>query len=889
MGRPNELYFQVRYTGGRAEELILPYSSEYVLGRKSRGEPKPGQLMLDDQYISRRHCRIFYDGPGDTWVLEDLGSSNGTFVNGEAITSVLAFPPGAELRVGATRVTFSIQPRMRPEQQSRPEFVVGGGTPTAGAEEATMLAAPPRGRGAAAAAEEATMLARPSHGGEDEPTMMVRPSRAPAAEEATILAAPSRGGDEEEPTLMVRPQRGGGEATVMAKAPSLAEAATMLGQTATIVGKPPTPGEAATVMAPAAALDPTILAAPPRAEGAKAAEKSSLASKAASKMGDMLRSQPAAAKKAAPPEAEGKSEGKANPAVQNALGSGVIRELIDTNFLDNRKVVELFNLAQSTGDPFFTLLARDRSIKYSGEIYRWLAKKYDLPLIESEDVLNNRVEETKWLSLPIGFKLGVAALRTSEKDYQDFAVLDPFHPLMRDWLERSSGRSVRLHLVDPNIFYPVLRRLNAQTRESGDEAAITIDITTHDEDVVREAQAEVDAPKVVNFFLFRSYQQKASDIHIEPTEENLMVRTRVDGMLHEELTLPQAIHPAVVSRLKILSGMDVAEKRRPQDGRFSVTIRNNPIDVRVSSFPTVFGEKFVLRLLDKNALRPSIDNLGMMARDLQLLKDKLNAPFGLIMISGPTGSGKTTTLYSCLASMDKDRKNILTVEDPVEYRLKGVHQMQVNHKIGLNFASGLRTILRQDPDVIMVGEIRDQETARMAVQASLTGHIVFSTIHTNDAVGVITRLLDMGIEPFLVATSISMAIAQRLVRTICTRCKDYITGEALLEELKSDGISEQRLNGLGILIEPEMEYARGKGCSHCKETGYTGRQPVFEIFDMTDEARATIMGSTEINAGKLKALARKKGMTSLIDHGMRLVEEEVTTVNEVIRVLGEKQ
>ena len=378
----------------------------------------------------------------------------------------------------------------------------------------------------------------------------------------------------------------------------------------------------------------------------------------------------------------------------------------------------------------------------------------------------------------------------------------------------------------------------------------------------------------------------ASDVHIEPTEDSMLARNRVDGILHVDATLPLALHQEVVSRIKIMSGMDVAEKRRPQDGRIGALIRGAPIDVRVSSYPTVYGEKIVMRLLDKSALRPSPEGLGLRANDLKLLKEKIGAPYGLIMISGPTGSGKTTTLYSCLGSIDKIGNNVLTIEDPVEYRLRGVHQLQVNEKIGLTFASGLRTILRQDPDVIMIGECRDKETANMAIQASLTGHIVFSTIHTNDAVGVVTRLLDMEIDPFLVANAVSLAVAQRLVRRVCRHCKTSVSGAEVLKELRGEGVSEERLVELGVNIDPDFLYVHGAGCVHCRNTGYQGRQAVFEMFEMTREARAMIM-SSNFNADELRAMAMKNGMTTVMSHGLHLVDEGESTHSEVLRVLGE--
>ena len=276
----------------------------------------------------------------------------------------------------------------------------------------------------------------------------------------------------------------------------------------------------------------------------------------------------------------------------------------------------------------------------------------------------------------------------------------------------------------------------------------------------------------------------------------------------------------------------------------------------------------------------------MLPRDLGLLYDKLDAPFGLVMICGPTGSGKTTTLYSCLGKIDKDSKNVLTVEDPVEYRLKGVHQMQVNDRIGLTFESGLRTILRQDPDVIMVGECRDHETAAMAIQAALTGHIVFSTIHTNDSIGVITRLLDMGIDSFLVANALTLAIAQRLVRKICDHCRDAKRGDEILARLASEGVTVERLVSLGIHVAVEEEYQFGPGCAHCRNTGYNGRQAVFEVFEMTNAARAMIV-APDFNADDLRGYSRSQRMTTLIHHGGTMIDNGITTHEEVIRVLGE--
>lgn len=511
----------------------------------------------------------------------------------------------------------------------------------------------------------------------------------------------------------------------------------------------------------------------------------------------------------------------------------------------------------------------------------------NIPLIKDERTLGDEAISTDWLPVATAVTMGVQTLEPRRRSTVRYATIDPFDIMQDDWVARCAQLPVEKVLATPKSFFATVNRMkNLITGEEAGEIGVAIDITMDRERQIRSRIENVDVPQIVNFFLHRGVMQGASDIHVEPTEDSVLIRNRVDGILHEDTTLPPQLHPEIVSRIKIMSEMDVAEKRRPQDGRIGAVVGGTPIDVRVSSYPTVYGEKVVMRLLDKSALRPSPEGLGLRARDLRILKDKINAPYGLLMISGPTGSGKTTTLYSCLGSIDKDAKNVLTVEDPVEYRVKGVHQMQVNEKIGLTFASGLRTILRQDPDVIMIGECRDIDTASMAIQASLTGHIVFSTIHTNDAVGVITRLLDMKIDAFLVANALSLAVAQRLMRCVCQHCKTAVPGEKVLHDLEEGGVSVERLETLGIEVDAQMPYVQGAGCMHCHNTGYQGRQAVFELFEMTSEARNMIM-SDNFNADDLRKHAIRNGMTTLIGHGLHLVEEGITTHAEIIRVLGE--
>lgn len=595
-------------------------------------------------------------------------------------------------------------------------------------------------------------------------------------------------------------------------------------------------------------------------------------------------------KRGQPKQTEGGSRQKLPNKLELLFQQGLAADLIKANLLDEQQTLALITKTRQNGKTFFRTLGETRSIRFLEQIYKNVAERLGIEYIDDEKDLFAQVHEPSWLSYDTAFHMGIAALPVSQegpnKVITRYATIDPFDVMTHDWVETQCGTAANMVLVFPDAYFPTLRRLKSRNVEDDqDSIGVAVNITAEEETAIREHIDGVDVPQMVNYFIHRAHAQTASDVHIEPTEGHMIVRNRVDGILHEEISLPMDFHAEVISRIKIMSGMDVAEKRHPQDGRFGVSVRGNPLDVRVSTYPTVYGEKVVFRLLDRNALHPSPVDLGLMDRDLRLLRDKISSPFGMVMISGPTGSGKTTTLYSCLGSIDKKSKNVLTVEDPVEYRLNGVHQMQVNDKIGLTFAKGLRTILRQDPDVVMVGECRDTETAAMAVQAALTGHIVFSTIHTNDAIGVVTRLLDMGIEPFLVANSLTLAIAQRLVRTVCKHCKVAITGGKILATLEEEGVSLERLNHLGIEVDPDMDYLEGVGCVHCRQSGFMGRRAVFEVFEMTNQARNIIMA--DFKADRLRDMARKSGMTTLISHGLTLVEEEITTFGEVIRVLGE--
>jgi general secretion pathway protein E len=385
-----------------------------------------------------------------------------------------------------------------------------------------------------------------------------------------------------------------------------------------------------------------------------------------------------------------------------------------------------------------------------------------------------------------------------------------------------------------------------------------------------------DAPlvKLVNLIFRQAVQEGASDIHIEPFERTLKVRYRIDGVLYDRLSPPKNLQPAIVARIKVMSGLDIAEKRLPQDGRMALRVGGSQVDVRVSTLPTGHGERVVLRLLDKKALRLGLGELGLAAEDQAILEGFLRKPNGIVLVTGPTGSGKTTTLYAAISTINTSDKNIITVEDPIEYDLKGVGQIQINPKIDLTFATGLRSILRQDPDIIMVGEIRDGETAEVAIQASLTGHLVLSTLHTNDAPSAVVRLVEMGIEPFLVGSSLLGVIAQRLVRVLCVRCRQKV--EVTAELASRFG---------GALPEGARTY-RATGCPACLQTGYQGRTGLYEMLVLDEAIQAEILSGSA--APTLRAAARRQGMRGLLHDGLQKVLAGTTSLEEVLRVAGEE-
>lgn len=429
----------------------------------------------------------------------------------------------------------------------------------------------------------------------------------------------------------------------------------------------------------------------------------------------------------------------------------------------------------------------------------------------------------------------------------------------------------------------ILRTINSvydMSRDSAEE--VMQDIDEDDPDVLFSKIEEVgdllddtsDSPviRLVNLMLSQAVRNNVSDIHIEPYQNSLKIRQRLDGILYDMFAPPKHVQAALTSRIKLMAKMNIAEKRLPQDGRIEIKLGNKDIDIRVSTLPTSFGERVVLRLLDKSTVRMSLADLGMAKDRLGRFSELIKAPNGIILVTGPTGSGKTTTLYAALTAINHVDINIITIEDPVEYRIPGIGQVQINPKIDLTFASGLRSIVRQDPDVILIGEIRDLETAEIAIQSALTGHLVFSTVHTNDAASTITRLRDMGLESFLIASSIHAILAQRLVRIICPDCKEAYHPDPV--ELERIGIREKDLG--------DHQLYRGRGCEACHYTGYRGRTGIHEFLVMDDDIKSMILTTSDAN--RLKQYALSKGMKTLVQDGAAKVVQGITTVEEVYRV-----
>ena len=524
------------------------------------------------------------------------------------------------------------------------------------------------------------------------------------------------------------------------------------------------------------------------------------------------------------------------------------------------------------------LLIRSKEID-EYDVLKALAVQYELELVQQ---LPAEIHTDFTEKVGIGYlkKYRMVPVVTGEDSY--IAINDPalFQPL--DDLRRMIGLvHIRPVLCPYQAIVSAINYAYDMTQDTAEE--VMQDIGDEDPERLFSEIEEVgdllddtsDSPviRLVNFMFSQAVRDGASDIHIEPYQNSLKIRQRLDGILYDMFSPPKHVQSTLVSRVKIMAKLDIAEKRLPQDGRIELKVGNKEIDVRVSTLPTAFGERVVLRLLDKSSVLISLTELGMPKDRMEMFAREIKAANGIVLVTGPTGSGKTTTLYAALTSINNSDINIITVEDPIEYRISGIGQVQVNPRINLTFASGLRSIVRQDPDVILVGEIRDTETAEIAIQSALTGHLVFSTLHTNDSASAITRLRDMGIEPFLIASSINAILAQRLVRLLCSNCRQpYIPDR---QELAKIGLDPEKFGGVQLF--------RAAGCARCHQTGYRGRAGIFELLVMSRGLKTLVMQTADANAIKQYAI-RKGGMVSLRHDGVLKVLEGKTTIEEVYRV-----
>ncbi|MEE4313973.1 MAG: type II secretion system ATPase GspE [Desulfofustis sp.] len=553
------------------------------------------------------------------------------------------------------------------------------------------------------------------------------------------------------------------------------------------------------------------------------------------------------------------------------------RLLVERAGVPEEALQQAYAVQKKGGGKLGEILVRQKVVREM-DLLQVLAEQFRMTVIP---LLPTTIDTGFTKKLSIGFLKKNLLVPVITEDEVYIAVHDPFDFQALD--------EVRLQLDLPSCpaalspHSEIIRTINSAYDLTLDTAEEVLqDIDEEDPDVLFSKIEEVGdllddtshSPviRLVNLMLSQAVRHNVSDIHIEPYQNSLKIRQRLDGLLYDMFTPPKHVQSALTSRIKLMARMNIAEKRLPQDGRIEIKVGNKDIDIRVSTLPTAFGERVVLRLLDKSTVRMSLTDLGMSPERLTLFSRIIKAPNGIVLVTGPTGSGKTTTLYAALSAINRVDINIITVEDPIEYRIPGIGQVQVNPKIDLTFASGLRSIVRQDPDVILIGEIRDLETAEIAIQSALTGHLVFSTLHTNDAPSTVTRLRDMGVESFLIASSINAILAQRLVRIICPPCRESYEPDA--QEIAGIGLTREMLKDTPVY--------RGRGCEECRNTGYRGRTGIHEFMIMNDELKRSILKTSDASA--LRRQAQAGGMTTLLQDGAAKVLAGVTTIEEVFRV-----
>jgi len=558
-------------------------------------------------------------------------------------------------------------------------------------------------------------------------------------------------------------------------------------------------------------------------------------------------------------------------------GAGLSREKLDEALAAQR--------AEHAGERLGEILVRLKAVSEE-DVLRALALQLDLPFLARIDT--DAIPADLLKRTPINFAKQARVLPLGlEGETVRVAVADPLDTAAQESLGQLLGAPVAPEVVPSQAVVDAINQV--YDRAADEHEKLMEDLETEDlESVAHELEepadlleADDEAPiiRLVNSLMFRAVKERASDIHINPEEKDISVRYRIDGVLREVIRPPKRFQASIASRIKIMGGLNIAEKRLPQDGRIRIKIAGKDVDIRLSTVPTAHGERIVMRLLDKSSVVLDLGQLGFEAWQRKIMDGLVTRAHGIVLVTGPTGSGKTTTLYGALSQINSPDLNILTIEDPVEIPLKGVGQVQVNPKIDLTFASGLRSFLRQDPDVIMVGEIRDLETAEIAIQASLTGHLVLSTVHTNDAAGAVTRLVEMGVQPFLVASSLCGVLAQRLVRVLCRECRQpYVPTP---EELEQVGLTPDIMKQAG---DPTHLY-RSTGCPVCNRTGFQGRTGIYELMLMDDDIRQLILKNVDSNT--IKKSAVEHGMLTLMQHGAYKVARGITTAAEVLSVTAE--
>ena len=563
--------------------------------------------------------------------------------------------------------------------------------------------------------------------------------------------------------------------------------------------------------------------------------------------------------------------------------------LLATGKVSSDDLRKVQRVQQERGEPMERLLV-ELGFMSEEDLLPVLADYYHAPLIGPRDFPQ---EPPNLASINPGYFRQARICPLVVQDGELIAAMaDPGDIDAIEALEKATGLRLVRRLARER---EVLDALSAYYSEGGGERALGseeggleyVEDDLDDVEHLRDMASEAPVIRLVNVMIARAMEQRASDIHIEPFEKELRVRYRIDGILHDIEAPPRQLQAALISRVKLMAKLNIAERRLPQDGRIKLRMLGREVDLRVSTLPTLYGESVVLRILDRSSIVVSLESLGFPSDTLQVFESLITRPYGMILVTGPTGSGKTTTLYGALDKINSPDKKIITIEDPVEYQLSGVNQIHVKSQIGLTFAAGLRSIVRQDPDVIMIGEIRDYETAEIAIQSALTGHLVFSTLHTNDAAGAVSRLLEMGVEDYLLASSLLGVMAQRLVRSLCPHCRRPVEGRV---ELATNGVAPNgtAANGAGTNGHPEMSGTvyDAAGCEECASTGYRGRQGIFEMLSVDDEIRQLILKHASSDIIKNAAIANQQ-MRTLRDDGWRTVAAGATTVAEVLRVTQE--